>query len=313
MRPLKPPRLRRGDVIGLVAPASPTPNPKAIPQGVRYLESLGYHVKAAPHLMARHGFLAGTDAQRAADLNALFRDPDVKAIFSLRGGYGSPRILSLVDYTTIRRHPKILVGFSDITALQLALFRKTGLVSVSGPLVATDFIPPVDPFTEEHFWRLVTSTHPIGPLPPAPQPPLITLQTGSINAPLIPANLALLTSLLGTPYLPRLHHTLLVLEDVGESPHRLDRMFTQLRNAGCLTKIAGLILGQFTRCHPTPARAPHLSFDQIVRELIPHCTGPVAQGLAYGHLPGKISLPIGLPARFNTRHGRLVLPEAAVS
>src|SRR2546425_3499234 len=133
---LKPPRLRRGDVIGLIAPASAPSDLRKVERAVRYLEKLGYRVKVGEHVGARHGYFAGTDEQRVADLNGMLNEPQVKAIFALRGGYGTPRLLPLVDYRAVRRRPKILVGYSDLTALQLALFRRTGLITFSGPMAA---------------------------------------------------------------------------------------------------------------------------------------------------------------------------------
>src|SRR5439155_16281465 len=172
---LKPPRLRRGDVIGLVSPAGAPSSAEKIERGGRYLERLGYRVKLGPHVSARHGYFAGTDAQRLSDLNGMLNDPQVKAIFAVRGGYGSPRLLPFVDYRAARRQPTILVGFSDITALHLALYRRAGLVTFSGPLPGVEFWRRPDPYTEEHFWRLLTSTRPVGLMPGPGNKPYLTL------------------------------------------------------------------------------------------------------------------------------------------
>jgi muramoyltetrapeptide carboxypeptidase len=312
MKLLKPPRLRRGDVIGVIAPASPPPSTTRVQAGVRYLEGLGYRVKPGRHLAAQHGHLAGTDAQRLEDLNAMLRDPQVRAVFALRGGYGTPRLLTFVDYRAVRSQPKIMVGFSDFTALQLALFRRTGLVTFSGPLVAADFGSTVDPFTEEHFWRLVTSSRPVGALANPADEPLKVRRAGRIEGRLLGGNLSLLLSCLGTPFSPDYRGALLVLEDVGEQYHRLDRMFTQLRNAGILSRLAGLVLGRFTACTPANARAPHLTPDQIVDEVLTWFSAPVVEGLAYGHIARKLTLPWGLRARLDTARGKLEVLESAV-
>src|SRR5947207_8451528 len=185
MKILKPPRLRRGDVIGLISPASAPLLAEKIEKGVRYLERLGYRVKRAEHVAAQHGYFAGTDAQRLSDLNAMLNDSQVKAIFSIRGGYGSPRLLPFVDYRAVRRQPKIFAGFSDLTALQLALFRRAGLVTFSGPLPGVDFWRKPDPYTEEHFWRLLTSTRPAGPLPCPGNKPLRPRIRGRARGPLL--------------------------------------------------------------------------------------------------------------------------------
>lgn len=312
MSPLKPPRLRRGDVVGLVAPASPLLDPGRLAPGIRYLEQLGYRVEIGPHLQARHGFFAGTDAQRAADFNAFARDPRVRAIFGLRGGYGSARLLPHLDYRALRRNPKIIVGFSDLTALQLALLRRTGLVTFSGPLVGVEFAAGISPFTEEHFWRLITSRRRIGRLPHPSDSPLSTLQPGRAAGPLIAGNLAILLSLANTPYLPTLKQAILVVEDVGEHLHRVDRMLTQLCLSGTLANLAGLVFGSFSHCRPSPPDAPHSPLASLLREASPHVPGPVASGLAYGHTPERVTLPIGLRARLDASRGTLSIPESAV-
>src|SRR5262245_28308388 len=242
MKLLKPPRLRRGDVIALISPAStPLPTEK-IEKGVRYLESLGYRVKLGEHVAAQHGYLAGTDEQRLSDLNRMLNDSQVKAIFAVRGGYGSPRLLPFVDYRALRKRPKILVGFSDITALQLAVFRRVGLVTFSGPLPGVEFWQKPDPYTEEHFWRVLTSARRIGPLKNPDNQPLRPRIRGRARGRLLGGNLSLVVSNLGTRFSPDYDGAVLVLEDVREEFHRLDRIFTQLRNAGILDQINGLVL-----------------------------------------------------------------------
>src|SRR6185369_3560412 len=265
---LKPPRLRRGDVIGLVSPAGAPSSVEKIARGVDYLEGLGYRVKLGPHVAAQHGYFAGTDAQRLNDLNAMLNDPQVKAIFAVRGGYGSPRLLPFVDYRAVRRQPKILVGFSDITALQLALFRRANLVTFSGPLPGVDFWRKPDPYTEEHFWRLLTSTRPAGPLPCPGNKPLRSRIRGRARGRLLGGNLSLVVSSLGTPFSPDYRGALLVLEDVREGFRHRDRMFTQLRNAGILRQINGLVLGKFTECKPGDSARPHLNLREIVAEVL---------------------------------------------
>lgn len=309
---LKPRRLRRGDVIGLVAPASPPRDRNRIEGGVRYLERMGYRVKLGRHIEARFGYLAGRDEERAADLNAMLRDPEVRAIFALRGGYGTPRLLPHVDYGAFRRDPKILVGYSDITALQLAVFRRAGVVTFSGPMPGADFWQKPDPFTEEQFWRMVTSTRPIGRLPKGPGEALIVRRGGRVEGFLLGGNLALLTSNLGTRYSPAYRGSLLVLEDVGEHLHRVDRMFAQLRNAGVLRDVAGLVVGHFTECRPVAPAEPHLSLGEILAQVAEWVDGPMVEGLSYGHIPRKLTLPWGVSARLDAVRGRLDILEGAV-
>src|SRR5687768_8323453 len=204
MTAIKPPRLRKGDVIGLVSPAS-TPIPEEKIQGsVRYLEALGYKVKVGSHVSKVFGYLAGTDEERATDLNAMIRDRDVKAIFALRGGYGTPRILPAIDYRALRKQPKIISGFSDITALQLAIYRKCRLVTFSGPMPAVEFWKDPDPYTEENFWRLLTSKAAVGKIENPAEQQIIVQREGKASGVLLGGNLALVLSTLGTPFMPSL-------------------------------------------------------------------------------------------------------------
>ncbi len=298
---LKPKRIKRGDLIGVVAPASPALDRSRIHQGIRYLEGLGYHVLPGKHLEAATGFLAGSDAQRAQDLNDMIRNPRVRAIIGLRGGYGSPRILPLVDYAALRRDPKVLVGFSDLTALQLAIWRRIGLVTFSGPMVAVEFAAGIDPFTEEHFWQLITCTRKPGTLPLPPDTQLHCWKPGLSQGRLIPVNLAMLCSLLGTRFFPDLKGAVLALEDVGEQSHRVDRFLNQLTLAGALTKLSALVLGQFTHCNNSRPEYGTVRVESILQEHAQQVHGPVLGNLPYGHVAQRLTLPFGIPVRVNAR------------
>jgi muramoyltetrapeptide carboxypeptidase len=312
MSMVKPARLRRGDVIGVVAPASPPLGRDRLERGVRYLEGLGYRVELGAHLESRHGYLAGTDAQRLEDLNRMLRSRHTAAVFALRGGYGSGRLLPGVDFRALRLRPKIVVGYSDVTALQLAMEKKAGLVTFSGPMVASDFGGSPDPFTEEHFWGVLTSTRRGMKLPGRLEPLAEPAVTRSIRGCLMGGNLSLFVSLMGTPFLPRVEGRLLVFEDVGEHFHRIDRMLTQVRLGGILGRAAGIILGQFTECRTPRPDDPHLSLDDIFGEVL-GCGGrPVFTGLAYGHVRQKLTVPWGVMASLSHRTGELRLEEAAV-
>lgn len=312
MKTLKPPRLRKGDLIGIISPASTPSAQEKIDKGVQYLERLGYRVKVGRNVMAQHGYLAGTDEERAEDLNSMLRDRAVRAILAIRGGYGTPRLLHLVDYKAVRRDPKILVGYSDLTGLQLALHRKTGLVTFSGPMVGVEMWNSIDPFTEEHFWRVITSAARIGSLQNPEGERLVGYNRGKAAGALLGGNFSLLASLLGTRYLPGLRGAVLVLEDVDEAPHRVDRMFTQLHHAGILQSINGLVLGAFTDCVPSDPSKPHLTINQVLEEAVEQVRCPVLANLQYGHIPRKLTLPIGIQAILDSRNGTLKLPESAV-
>ena len=312
MKAIKPPRLRRGDVIGLVSPAStPTPREK-IQAAVRYLEGQGYGVKVGQHASKAWGYLAGTDEERAEDFNAMICDPQVNAIFALRGGYGSPRIISKITYRILARHPKIISGFSDITALQLAIYRKCGLVTFSGPMPAVDFCKQVDPFTEENFWRLLTSNKPVGELANPLPDRLEILREGRAEGVLLGGNLALVASMIGTSLMPSLRGAVLVLEEVGEEPYRVDRMFAQLNNAGVLRGLEGLLLGQFTKCEPKDPAKPHLTIDFVLREYAEFVEGPVLGNVLYGHVPKKLTMPFGMVAQVDAQKRKIRVPEGAV-
>ncbi len=309
---MKPPRLQKGDMIGLVSPASPPPSVERIEKAVSYLENLGYRVEVGKHVMDQYGYLAGQDVERARDLNDFLKNRTIKAIFAIRGGYGTPRILRLIDYDTIRKNPKIIVGYSDITALQLALFAKCRLVTFSGPMAGVEMWNSMDPYTEEHFWRLINSPKKIGRLRNPPEETIRAYGKGTSEGILLGGNLALVLSNLATPYSPSYNNTILFLEDVDEAPHRIDRMFAQLRNAGILSNVAGLLLGKFTDCVPTDPSKPHLKTEEVLEEFSQSVTVPLLANLQFGHIPKKLTIPLGIMAKLSTRSKSIEILEGAV-
>lgn len=313
MQVLKPARLKPGSLIGLASPAStPTPSEK-IQGSVRYLERLGYRVKVGENVAKEHGYLAGTDEERAADLNALIENREVAAIFALRGGYGTPRILPRVNYSALRRHPKIISGFSDITALQLAIYRKCRLVTFSGPMPAVEFWKEPDPFTEENFWRLLTSTATIGPFPHPPDQHPRTLKPGVVTGVLLGGNLSLISATIGTPFLPSFRRALLVLEEVDEPPYRIDRMLSQLTNSGLSRAVGAIIVGGLTRCEPKDKTRPSLSSPEVILDFVNQAGKPAITDLCYGHTPRKLTLPFGLRAKLTAGEtAQLEVLEAGV-
>jgi muramoyltetrapeptide carboxypeptidase len=309
---IKPTRLHKGSTIGLIAPASTPSSEEKIEKGAAYLEQLGYRVKFGKHIRKIHGYLAGTDEERAADFNTMVRDKDVKAIFTIRGGYGTPRILRMIDYRSLRQNPKIIAGYSDITALQLAIFRKIGLVTFSGPMTGSDMWKDFDPYTEEHFWQLLTSTKKIGVLKNPIDEPLKILKAGKARGRLLGGNLSLIACLMGTPFLPNMRSSILFLEDVEEAPYRVDRILAQLLNAGVLHGLAGLVFGKFTDCNPDNPSAPHFVIDHVLDEYANTIKRPVAANFQYGHIPQKLTVPIGLQALLDTKRSRIEILEGAV-
>lgn len=315
MNTIKPPRLRRGDTIGVIAPASAPTDFLTIDNGIKYLEGLGCRVKLGEHAKRPEqlrGYLAGTDEQRASDINDMFADPQVNAIFSVRGGYGTPRLLHLVNYNLIKRHPKIFVGYSDLTALQLAIFRKTGLVTFSGPMVAVEMRSGMDPFTEEHFWRILSSPKKTGKLGNPHNEPLKMLAKGDTTSLLLGGNLSLINTLVGTKYLPNFSKSILFIEEVEEEPYRVDRILAHLQLAGILTKISGLVIGSMTDCVPKDKEKPSLTIEEVINDYVARLDIPVVSNLAYGHVPRKLTVPIGIKARLNATRAYLELLEGAV-
>jgi muramoyltetrapeptide carboxypeptidase len=261
------------------------------------------------HVRARHGTFAGTDAERVDDLNHFLRDPEIRMIMAVRGGYGCGRLLEAVDFEAARRDPKWVVGYSDLTALQMGLLAKLGLVTVSGPMAGVEFRGTPDPFTDEHFWSLVRGREEGRNLGNPEEEPWIPVRGGCAEGPLIGGCFSLVMSLFGTPYLPALDGAILVLEDIHEHLHRLDRMLVQLRLAGVLDRIAGLVLGQFTDCGPAEPGKPALNLPEIFGEVLAGLKVPCVRGYAYGHEARKRSLPWGVRARLDVDSGTFLLVE----
>ncbi|MDZ7373254.1 MAG: LD-carboxypeptidase [candidate division KSB1 bacterium] len=306
-----PPALRPGDTIGIVAPASPMV-PERLSKGVEYLKARGYRVVVGAHIHRRWGYLAGKDEERADDLLRMFADPEVKAILAARGGYGAARILDLLDYELIASHPKIVVGYSDLTTLQMALWKHTGLVTYSGPMVAIEMGRGIHPFTEDCFWRAVEAPGLFGSLPLPPQYPVRTLRPGVARGRLLGGCLSLLPTLLGTPYQPDFRGAILVLEDVGEEPYRVDRCLAHLRQAGVLEAVAGVVLGQFIDCVPLSKETPSFTVDEVLEDYFRKLDVPVLAAFPYGHGEVKVTLPLGIEAELDADRGELRLLEPSV-
>ncbi|CUT03826.1 S66 peptidase family protein [Candidatus Chrysopegis kryptomonas] len=309
---LKPQALKKGDVIGIISPASSPDDFSRIEKGISYLESLGYKVKLGKHIYKRFGYLSATDDERAEDLNKMFADREIRAIFCVRGGYGTPRILDKIDYNIIKRNPKIFVGYSDITALQLAIFKKTGLITFSGPMLAVDMYSDFDPYAEEFFWKILTAKSKKIEIKNPDGVELIVLRHGVATGTLLGGNLSLLASIIGTRFQPNFKDSILVIEDIGEEPYRIDRYLSQLKNAGILNRINGCIIGQFTDC---VAKEPEksLTLEQIFNDYFGSLKIPVVSNLSYGHIPRKITLPIGANVKIDTKRKSITIIEKILS
>jgi len=310
----KPRRLLSGDTIGLIAPSGPTTQGGAattehIELARRRLLAVGFRTVLAPHALDARGYLAGADADRVADLHAMFVDPGIQGILCIRGGYGAHRLLDALDYELIRRHPKVFIGYSDITALHMAFYTQAGFVTFHGPM--TTAISQPDPHDFLGLLRAVTRIGPLGPLVNPPAGPRIeTLVPGVAEGELIGGNAALLTALLGTPYQPEFAEKLLFLEDLGDRIYRLDRKLTHLRLAGVLHQVAGIIIGE---CRYSPEAEPALSIRQILEDLVVPLGKPTIYGLACGHGTYHVTLPVGVRARLDATERILSIEEAGVT
>lgn len=299
----KPKALRTGDAVAVVAPASPA-DPAAVERGIARLEAMGLRVVRGRHLAARRGYLAGTDAERAGDLMAALTDPVVRAVFCVRGGYGTPRLLDRLDYAALAPHPKIVVGYSDVTALLLALHRRAGWVVFHGPLVAPDLgAPTPSAYTLEHLRRALFLPAPLGRVEQAPGlPPPVVLRPGVAAGRLTGGNLSLVAATLGTSDEVRTRGRILFLEDVGEAPYRVDRLLTHLGNAGRLDGVAGIAYGEMEE-----------GILEVLAERLGGLGVPVLAGLAIGHGGHKATLPLGVRATLDASEGFLRVEEAAVT
>ena len=314
---LCPPRLRPGDTIGLINPSGAVYERAPYDDTHARLKALGFHVKEGQHLRARYGHMAGTPQQRADDIHALFADPEVAGILAMTGGSGANRVLPLLDYDLISRHPKFLGGFSDLTALITAVQVKTGLVTFHSPLGRSEW----NAFSVEHFKAVAMDaqahTFRNAVIPgddlAAPEGRTTTLRGGVAQGPLVGGNLAVLTSLAGTPYWPSFDGAILFLEDVNEYVYRVDRMLSTLMLSGALQRVAGVVLGGFTDCKPSEGSFGSLTLDEVFDDYFGSLSVPVYRGAQFGHIRRKFTLPLGVPAEMDGDAGTLRLLAPAVT
>jgi muramoyltetrapeptide carboxypeptidase len=318
----KPPRLVSGDTITLVAPSSPPLDLTVIERTIHRFEKLGYKVQIGRNARNRHGFLAGSDAQRATDLNAALRSRATRAIMCIRGGYGLGRILDRVDFEALARNPKIIVGCSDITALLCGVAVLSKSRSFHGPMPSALTDPECPDFT----WKSLLDTLSGAPTSqgsvlsgyPETNSTVTCIRRGKVTAPLIGGNLAVMCSLIGTPFFPSLAGKILFFEDIGETPFRIDRNLTHLRSLGLLDSVAGFALGLFKDCAYKPFKpGDRIEYRQDLRDVISErlrpLGKPIVMGLPFGHLPYNATLPLGALATLDGNKGDLILEETSVS
>jgi len=300
-------RLKFGDTIGLIAPASPE-DPDKIKKSIEFFKSLGFKIKEGKHLYDKWGYLAGNDRDRAEDFMNMFLDDEVDMILCVRGGYGSMRILPFLDFKVIRHNPKILVGFSDITVFLNTIFQKCDLITFHGPMGSSNL-------QDEETLKNFLSTLMNGYRPyKLSNPSNINLNCnirGYAKGKIVGGNLSLIASTLGTPYEIDTEDNILFIEDVGEQPYAIDRMLTHLHLAGKLKKCKGFILGQFTNCF-LPHYERSLTLNEVIKDRILSLKKPTLSNFMSGHDYPKLTIPIGAEARIDCYKGEIDILERVV-
>ncbi|MEH2171642.1 S66 peptidase family protein [Nostoc sp.] len=303
----KPPRLQAGDTVGLISPAGIV-DAKDIEAAQKSVSQLGLKVKLGKHILDRYGYLAGKDADRAQDVNLMFSDRTIKAIIPMRGGWGCNRILPLLNYSLIRSHPKILIGYSDITTLLLAINARSQMITFHGPVATSTW----NQFTVDYFKRILFNAEAVTMqnLNPS-EVRMEIIAPGKAKGKLVGGNLSVLSAMVGSPYLPTWNKSILFVEEVGEDVYRIDRMLTQLKTAGILNQIAGFIFGQCTKC--SLGDEPSFTLMQVLQQHILPLGIPAWYGSMIGHIKDKFTLPIGAEVEINAELGTIQMLETAVS
>lgn len=317
---IKPPHLNPGDTVGLISSGFRVPEDIQIQYATERLQALGLKVKLGQTVFQRDGYCAGCSAERAADLNQMFKDPEIKAIFELRGGWGSNQILDKIDYRLIKQHPKILMGYSDITSLLLAIQAKTGLVTFHGPL----FFDAIPAFSAQYLKDVLFAgkaevfKNPVD----ASEDDLThtenriqTITGGTATGRFLGGNLTTLTSMLGSNYLPHFKGAILFVEDVGENVYQIDRMLTQLQMAGVLSQISGFVFGTCKDCSVGEGTTTYgsLTLMQVLNRHLKPLHIPAWYGAMIGHDSKVFTVPEGTPVRINADEGTITMLEPAVS
>jgi len=305
---IKPPALKSGDTIAITSPAGAVWDEKQVGTFAGILKGFGFKVVYGQTLKLKHGYFAGTDEDRAKELNALFSDKNIQGIFCMKGGWGCARILDKLDYKAIAENPKVIMGFSDITALLLAIYAKTGLITFHGPVGNSSW----NDFTKEAFTATTMKTSPYQYAPlPEKEETILCITKGVAEGELVGGNLSVLAGMLGSAYLPNWKDKILFLEDAKEEPYRIDRMLTQMHLNGILSQLNGIIFGKCNKCL---AEEPQKSFtlqEVLIQHLQP-LNIPVFYGAMFGHIENKITLPLGIRASFNAETGDISVLENSV-
>ena len=313
---VKPPRLKSGDTVGLILPSYATWDPTPVEVLIESLAVLGLKGKLGAHVNDRRGYFAGRDEDRAADLNAMFADPGVNAIHCIRGGWGAARLLPLLDWKTIAAHPKIFIGYSDITALLLSLYAKTGLVTFHGPVGVSQWNPFNVDWMKRVLWNAETAAfvnlkETDDSLVPVKNRTR-TVTPGKARGRLLGGNLTVFTTIIGSGYLPDFKDCILFLEDVEEEPYSLDRMLTQLKLAGILGQAKGVVWGTCDKCSPGQGFGS-LTIPDLLNDHIKPLGVPAYSGAMIGHVDRQFTLPLGVQVEVDADAGTITMLESAVA
>lgn len=317
MRLIKPARLRPGDLVGIIAPGGHIREGE-LEKAVANIESLGLRARVGDNIHYVYGNYAGTVRQRLDDLHGMVRDPEIKAVWAIRGGSGCISLLEHIDYRLIRAHPKALIGYSDITCLHLALLRHAGLVSFHGPVASSTF----SDYAVTHLRNVLMTPQDNYTIAMSAENALAgeehanyrarTIHAGIATGRLIGGNLSLFSALAGTPYAADFTDAILYLEEVNEEPYRIDRMMTQLQLSQGFRKAAGVMLGIFENCEGVEGEGA-LSLDDTVDQHLLPLTRPAVAGYSFGHIRHQFTMPLGIRARLDTAQQTLTLLEPGVS
>jgi muramoyltetrapeptide carboxypeptidase len=311
---IKPKRLKKGDTIGLIAPGSSVTEEK-FNKAVTNLEKLRFNVHYTKNIMAKRGYLAGTDEQRLHDLHFMFNNPKIDGIWCIRGGYGCGRLLPKIDYSLIRKNPKPLIGYSDVTALLQAIFYKTGLIGFHGPVAVSDFTE----YATTQFQAVLMEPRSPFQINNAPENDkkedaafqTKVIKSGKAKGQIVGGNLSLISSLAGTKYQLNVKGKIVFLEDIGERPYRIDRMLTQLLQSCNLKSAAGIALGIFDDCEAKEG-SDSLTLMETLEDRLSDLEIPVIYGLSFGHIADQFTFPIGIEAELDTEKQSITLLEKAV-
>lgn len=307
---IKPKALNFGDTFGIIAPASPT-SLENVEKVRKKLIDLGFKVKIGRSPYERYGYLSGTDKIRANDINEMFKDKEVNGIICIRGGYGTPRILDLLDYNIIRNNPKVFVGYSDITALHIAFTQLADLVTYHGPMAASDMIGNFPEFSRDKLFNIIMGTQSIGKISNPMGEDITTINGGIAEGTIIGGNLSLIADTIGTPYEIDVKGKILFIEEVGEEPYNIDRMLNQLRLSGKLEDANGIILGDFNNCE-SQRHDENLTLEQVINDQIKPIGKPTIYNLQAGHCSPMVTLPFGIKSRLDADKQELTILENCI-